>query len=89
MTEFLRALHGPDQLVQLELHRRGVAVLGVLDQEDHQEGDDRGAGVDDQLPGVAEVEDRARSTAQTTMIPRASQRCRDGPKSERSTWQNG
>ena len=38
--------------------RRAVAVLGVLDQEHHQEGDDRRAGVDDELPGVGEAEDR-------------------------------
>ena len=35
-----------------------VAVLALLDQEHHQEGDDGGTGVDDELPGVAEVEDR-------------------------------
>ncbi|MNP10637.1 hypothetical protein D3C76_1027930 [compost metagenome] len=35
-----------------------VAVLGVLDQEHHQEGDDGGRGVDHQLPGVVEVEQR-------------------------------
>lgn len=40
-----------DQLVELGLDG-AVAVLRVLDQEQHQEGDDRGAGVDDELPGV-------------------------------------
>lgn len=49
----------PDQLVQLDLHRGGVRVLRVLDQEHHQEGDDGGAGVDHQLPGVVETEHRA------------------------------
>ena len=48
-----------DEFVELDLQRVGVAVLRVLDQEHHEEGDDRGAGVDDQLPGVAEVENRA------------------------------
>src|SRR5688572_12874584 len=52
----VRALGGADQLVELELDRLGVAVLRVLDQEHHQEGDDRGGGVDDQLPGIAEAE---------------------------------
>lgn len=28
----------------------GVAVLGVLDEEDHEEGDDGGGGIDDELP---------------------------------------
>ena len=37
----------------------GVAVLRGLDQEDHQEGDDGGAGVDDQLPGIAQAKQRA------------------------------
>ena len=42
----------------LILQRKCVAVLGVLNEEDHQEGDDGGAGVDDQLPGIAVTEDR-------------------------------
>src|SRR4029453_15406185 len=44
-----RALHRRDQLVQLQLDRVGVLVLRLLDQEDHQEGDDGRAGVDDEL----------------------------------------
>jgi hypothetical protein len=36
-----------------------VAVLGVLNQENHQKRDDRGARIDDELPGVAEVEEGA------------------------------
>jgi hypothetical protein len=32
-----------------------VSILCVLNQKDHQERDDRGAGVDDQLPGVTEA----------------------------------
>src|SRR5262245_56456347 len=54
----LSAFDRTDQLVQLDLDRPAVAVLGVLDQEDHKEGDDRGAGVYHQLPRVAEAEDR-------------------------------
>src|SRR4051794_10078231 len=51
------AFRGADHLVELGLDRRSVAVLRVLDQEDHQEGDDGRAGVDDQLPGVRPFED--------------------------------
>ena len=51
-----RSAHGPDQLVELDLNRPGVPVLGVLNQEDHQEGHDRGGGVDHQLPGIGEPE---------------------------------
>ncbi len=40
-----------DDLVELGLNRAGIARLGVLQHEDHQEGDDRRAGIDDQLPG--------------------------------------
>ena len=54
----LGALHRNDQLVELELNRLRVAVLGVLDEEHHQKGDDGRAGVDDELPGVAEVKQR-------------------------------
>jgi hypothetical protein len=49
-------LFGADQLVEFDLDRLRVAVLVVLQQEHHEEGDDRGAGVDRQLPGVAETE---------------------------------
>src|SRR3954464_112406 len=35
-----RALDSAEQLVELEVHRLGIAVLGVLDQKDHQECDD-------------------------------------------------
>ena len=45
-----------DQLVELDLNRLPVAVLRVLDDEDHEERDDRGRGVDDELPRVAESE---------------------------------
>src|SRR5882672_3505761 len=50
---------GTNQLVQLDLNGLGVAVLGALNQEHHQEGDDRCAGIDDQLPGIAEAKKRA------------------------------
>ena len=47
-----RFVDGAEELVELGLHRRGIAILAVLDQEHHQEGDDGRAGIDDQLPGV-------------------------------------
>jgi hypothetical protein len=50
-----------DQFVQLCLHCSGITVLGVLNQEYHQEGYDRGPGIDDQLPRVVKVENRARN----------------------------
>src|SRR5947207_4747455 len=37
------------------MHCFGVAVLRVLDQKDHQKGDDGRRGVDDQLPSVGKM----------------------------------
>lgn len=48
-----------DELVELDLDGRAVAVLRVLDQKDHQERDDRRSGVDHQLPRVAVFKNRA------------------------------
>ena len=50
------SLRRTDELIELDLNGLGVAVLCVLNQEDHQERHDRGSGVDDQLPRVAELE---------------------------------
>src|SRR5262249_31664504 len=57
--EAVLCLADADQLVELGLNRRAVAVLGILDQEHHQEGDDGRPRVDDELPGIAETEQRA------------------------------
>jgi len=40
-----RPPHGGHDLVQFQVDRPGVLVLGALDEEYHQERDDRGAGV--------------------------------------------
>jgi hypothetical protein len=48
-----------DEFIKLELKRLRVAVLGVLDQQHHEEGDDRGPGIADELPGVRPLEDWA------------------------------
>ena len=49
----------PDQFVQLELQCLGVAVLGILDEEHHQKGDDGGGSIDYELPGITESKERA------------------------------
>src|SRR5262245_56919961 len=46
-----------DQFCELDLQRHCVAVLAMLEQEHHQERDDSRAGVDDELPGIAEAEE--------------------------------
>ena len=47
-----------DQFIQLDLDRGAVAVLGILDQEHHQKRYNRGARIDDKLPGVGIAEQR-------------------------------
>jgi len=54
----VRAAHRANQLVEFELDGVAIAILGILNQEYHQECDDRRAGVYDQLPGIAELKYR-------------------------------
>lgn len=46
------ALNSAQQLVELQLHQFRTSVLSVLDEEHHEEGDDRRARIDHQLPAV-------------------------------------
>ena len=46
---------GSNQLVDFEMQNVIVTVLRVLDQKNHQEGDDGSGRVDDQLPGIVVV----------------------------------
>src|SRR5271170_7816957 len=48
----------PNQFVELQVDGAGVAVLRVLNEEDHQERNDGCACIDHQLPGVRKVKDR-------------------------------
>ena len=66
------------------MDRLSVAVLGVLDKEDHEERNDCRGGVDDQLPGVREMkrrpgndpdqdnQERARESPRAAEYPRRS-----------------
>src|SRR6185437_4069666 len=47
-----------NEFVELQLHRLSVAVLAVLNQEDHQKGHDGRSGIDDQLPRIGKSEER-------------------------------
>ena len=51
----VRAGGDAQQLIELDLHGDRIAVLRALDQEHHEEGDDGGARVDHELPGIAPV----------------------------------
>jgi hypothetical protein len=54
------SLRHAQQFIQLHLHGLAIAILGVLNQEHHQEGDDRGRRVDDELPAVAALSQSTR-----------------------------
>jgi len=43
---------GTDNLIELQVNGASVAILCVLNEEDHQESDDRSGRVHDELPGV-------------------------------------
>src|SRR5690606_31259391 len=47
-----------DQLIEFGLHRLAVAILAVLQDEDHEEGNDRRRGIDNELPGLREAKER-------------------------------
>src|SRR6266852_2660506 len=48
-----------NDFIEFQMHRFGVAVLSVLDQEHHQKSDDGGGGVDDELPGIGKMKSGA------------------------------
>jgi hypothetical protein len=52
-------LHSTDQFIELEMNRLGIAVLGVLDQKDHEKGHNGRARINHQLPGIREAEEGA------------------------------
>lgn len=49
---------GANEFIQLQIDRTSIAILGVLDEEDHEEGDDGRPRVDDKLPSVGEAKER-------------------------------
>jgi len=55
---FAGFIYRAQQFIQLGLHGRSIPILAVLDQKYHQESDDGGPGIDDQLPRVTPLEQR-------------------------------
>src|ERR1019366_4939565 len=53
------ALGRANELVELQVNGARVTVLRVLNHEHHQERDDGGAGIDHELPRIAEVKQRS------------------------------
>jgi len=53
------AFGGDDQLIEFRLKGEVIPILGVLNQEDHEECNDSGSGVDYELPSIGEAEYRA------------------------------
>jgi hypothetical protein len=54
-----RTSHCADQFIEFQVNRTGIAVLCALNQKNHQECDDGGAGIDYQLPRIRELKQRA------------------------------
>jgi hypothetical protein len=46
---------GANNLVELEMDGAGIAILRVLNQEHHEESDDRSRSVDHELPSVGVI----------------------------------
>jgi hypothetical protein len=59
-------MDGSHEFIELQLNRRRILVLRALDEEDHQECHDGGAGADHQLPGVREAKERPGMTQART-----------------------
>ena len=55
-----RRIDASKDLIELQVQGPGIAVLRILHQEHHQERNNGGAGVDDQLPGVGISKERTR-----------------------------
>jgi len=53
----VRTFDGANQFIQFDMHRLGVTVLGILNQEYHQECNDRCSRIDDELPGIAKAKE--------------------------------
>lgn len=55
----MRRLLRPNELIEFDVNGFRIAILRILDQEDHQKGHDGRSCVDNELPCVAEAEHRA------------------------------
>src|SRR5690242_9318575 len=65
MHHFVTSMrNGMDDLVELQVNGARVTVLRVLNEEDHQESDNRGGRVHHELPGVRIMEVRASDAPQ-------------------------
>ena len=60
IDEFIaRVFNRANEFVQFQMNCLGIAILGVLNQKYHQEGDNGRSGVYDQLPRVGKVKNGA------------------------------
>ncbi len=64
---------GSDEFIEFDVHRFRVFVLGVLNQEHHEKRNDGGAGVDNELPRIAESKQRPRQTPKDDHAKRTSE----------------
>lgn len=52
-------LNSPNQFVQFQLNDLGIAILRILNQENHQKRAERGRCVDDELPSIRVMKARS------------------------------
>ncbi len=50
-----RVFEGADNLIEFKMHCFGIAVLRVLNQKHHEEGNDRRRSVNNELPGIGKM----------------------------------
>src|SRR5207237_10554968 len=50
-----RTFEGAADLIQFQMDRLGIAVLGVLDQEHDEKRDDRCRRINNEMPGIGEM----------------------------------
>ncbi len=83
--EIILSAARPDQFVKFGLYGRSIPILYVLNQEYHEEGDDRSAGVDNELPRLGVLKPRPQGGPQDNggdaegESPRSSGGAGDGP----------
>lgn len=53
---------GTDEFVEFNLDSFAIAILGILDEKNHEKSNDRGARIDDKLPCIRKVKKWTRNT---------------------------
>ena len=65
-----------EQFIELQMDSHTVLVLALLDEKNHQEGDDSGSRIDNELPVFREVKDRTAEEPDADGYDRKAKRIR-------------